>query len=122
MNFASNNWVKSALDSFQFYHESKADFIPLTHTARSIGHGHTPDFAALLWIRGFPSLYVTVLGLITTFPGYTAVYALNDVVDHRVDKEKLKRGGFQDYDDYLDAVLVYHPIAQGFLSFKEGRK
>jgi 4-hydroxybenzoate polyprenyltransferase len=95
-------------------------FWALSRTPHGLLDMATPAFAALLWIGGFPSLYVMVLGLVTTFAGYTAVYALNDVVDHRLDKEKLKRGGLQDYGDYLDAVLVRHPIAQGFLSFKEG--
>jgi 4-hydroxybenzoate polyprenyltransferase len=95
-------------------------FWALSRTPHGLLDMATPAFAALLWIGGVPSLYVMVLGLVTTFAGYTAVYALNDVVDHRVDKEKLERGGFQDYDDYLDAVLVRHPIAQGFLSVKEG--
>jgi 4-hydroxybenzoate polyprenyltransferase len=88
-------------------------FWALSRTPHGLLDMATPAFAALLWIGGFPSLYVMVLGLITTFAGYTAVYALNDVVDHRVDKEKLKRGGFQDYDDYLDAVLVRHLPGRG---------
>lgn len=95
-------------------------FWALSRTPHGLLDMATPAFAALLWIGRIPSLYVTVLGLVTTFAGYTAVYALNDVVDHRLDKEKLKSGGLQDYDDYLDAVLVRHPIAQGFISFKEG--
>jgi 4-hydroxybenzoate polyprenyltransferase len=80
----------------------------------------TPAFAALLWLGSYPSLTVIILGLITTFSGYTAVYALNDVVDHRVDREKIRHGGFQDSEDYLDGVLVRHPIAQGVLSFRQG--
>jgi 4-hydroxybenzoate polyprenyltransferase len=95
-------------------------FWALSRTPHGLLDMATPAFAALLWIGKFPSLYVMVLGLVTTFAGYTAVYALNDVVDHRLDKEKLKHGELQDYDDYLDAVLVRHPIAQGFLSVKEG--
>jgi 4-hydroxybenzoate polyprenyltransferase len=95
-------------------------FWALSRTPHGLLDMATPAFAALLWIGGFPSLYVMVLGLVTTFAGYTAVYALNDVVDHRLDKEKLKHGALQDYDNYLDAILVRHPIAQGFLSFKEG--
>jgi len=95
-------------------------FWALSRTPHGLLDMATPAFAALLWIGRVPSLYVMVLGLVTTFAGYTAVYALNDVVDHRLDKEKLKSGGLQDYDNYLDAVLVRHPIAHGFLSFKEG--
>jgi len=63
---------------------------------------------------------VIILGLMTTFAGYTAVYALNDVVDYRVDKEKLKLCGDLGTGCDLDAVMVRHPMAQGYLSFKEG--
>jgi 4-hydroxybenzoate polyprenyltransferase len=32
---------------------------------------------------------------------------------------KLQRGGFQDTGDYLDAVLIRHPMAYGLLPFRE---
>ena len=80
----------------------------------------TPAAAALLWLGAFPPVHIVVLGLITTFAGYTAVYALNDVVDHRIDREKLGIGGDRCAENYLDAVMVRHPIAQGFLSFRDG--
>jgi len=54
------------------------------------------------------------------FAGYTAVYALNDLVDLKADREKIKAGGYQGGDGYLDALMVRHPLAQGFLSLKEG--
>ena len=95
-------------------------FWALSRTPHGLLDMTTPAFAALLWLGTFPSLYTTILGLITTFAGYTSVYALNDVIDYRVDKEKLQRGGFQDSDNYLDGVMVRHPMAQGFLSFREG--
>jgi 4-hydroxybenzoate polyprenyltransferase len=74
----------------------------------------------LLWLGKLPEPKVIILGLITTFAGYTAVYSLNDVIDWRVDREKLEKGGFRDLGSYLDAVIVRHPMAQGLLSFKEG--
>jgi len=80
----------------------------------------TPALGALLWLGRFPSLEVILIGLITTFAGYTAVYALNDVIDYRVDKEKLKLCGNFDTDCDLDAATMRHPMAQGYLSFKEG--
>lgn len=79
-----------------------------------------PAAAALLCLGGFPDPFVIFLGLMTTFAGYTAVYALNDVVDYRNDTAKIEAGGFEDLGSDLDAVLVRHPIAQGFLSFREG--
>ena len=80
----------------------------------------TPGLAAVLWLGEFPPFRTIVLGLITAFAGYTAVYALNDLVDYRTDQEKLRSGGFQDSRNYLDAAIIRHPLAQGFLSIKEG--
>jgi 4-hydroxybenzoate polyprenyltransferase len=80
----------------------------------------TPAFAALLWLGTFPALHVVILGLITTFAGYTAVYALNDVIDFKADKEKAAQGVFSDSGGDLDGMLVRHPMAHGLLSLKEG--
>lgn len=80
----------------------------------------TPAFAALLWLGTLPSPAVAVIGLITAFAGYTAVYALNDVVGYRSDREKFLQGAFSDSGTDLDAVLVRHPMAQGYLGFSEG--
>jgi hypothetical protein len=44
----------------------------------------------------------TLLGLITVFAGYTAVYALNDLVDYRTDREKVRAGEYGDGEDFLD--------------------
>jgi 4-hydroxybenzoate polyprenyltransferase len=79
----------------------------------------TPALAALLGYGAFPPLRVTLLGLITAFAGYTAVYALNDLVDYRMDREKWARGGFRETGPYLDAVLVRHPLAHGLLGFRQ---
>jgi 4-hydroxybenzoate polyprenyltransferase len=67
-----------------------------------------------------PPPAVIALGLLTAFAGYTAVYALNDVVDLRIDREKIKQEGSRDRDYDLDAVYVRHPLAQSVLTIKEG--
>ena len=95
-------------------------YFALSRTPHGLLDMCTPAFGALLWLGHFPSFYVIVIGLITTFAGYTAVYALNDVVDYKVDREKAARVGLSDSGSDLDGVLVRHPMAQGFLSFKEG--
>jgi 4-hydroxybenzoate polyprenyltransferase len=95
-------------------------FLALSRTPHGLLDMATPAFAALLWLGAFPSLGVTLLGLLTTFAGYTAVYALNDLVDYRHDKTKVDLGGFNSLGSDLDALLVRHPMAQGFLSFSEG--
>jgi 4-hydroxybenzoate polyprenyltransferase len=95
-------------------------FLALSRTPHGLLDLATPALAALLWLGGLPPLRVTLLGLFTAFAGYTAVYALNDVVDYRVDQEKIRDGGAKEGEGYLDAALVRHPLAQGMLSRKEG--
>jgi 4-hydroxybenzoate polyprenyltransferase len=79
----------------------------------------TPALGALLWLGGFPPAGVIALGLLTVFAGYTAVYALNDVVDCRVDREKVRQGMLEESGGDLDAVYVRHPLAHGLLSLEE---
>ena len=95
-------------------------FWALSRTPHGLIDMTTPAFAALLWLGAFPPFSVTVLGLITAFAGYTAVYALNDVIDYRADREKALKGGFCSAGADLDAVMIRHPMACGFLSFREG--
>ncbi len=95
-------------------------FWALSRTPHGLLDMATPALGALLWLGRFPRLEVIVLGLITTFAGYTAVYALNDVIDYRVDKEKLRLCGQFDIQCDLDAMGIRHPMAQGYLSLMEG--
>jgi 4-hydroxybenzoate polyprenyltransferase len=97
-------------------------FWALSRTPHGLLDMSTAALGALLWLGHFPSLKIIGLGLITVFAGYTAVYALNDLVDYRSDKKKLlqgQSGAQKNYRD-LDAVFVGHPMACGFLSLKEG--
>ena len=92
----------------------------LSRTPHGVLDIATPAVAALLWYGFLPPFGIILLGLITAFAGYTAVYALNDLADYRVDKKKLASGGFKETKNYLDAVLIRHPVACGLLTFKEG--
>ncbi|MGO8763430.1 MAG: hypothetical protein ACLQUS_15710 [Desulfobaccales bacterium] len=47
----------------------------------------------------------------TVFAAYTAVYALNDLVDYRVDREKLQAAGPDPKAGYLDAIFMRHPLS-----------
>ena len=94
-------------------------FLALSRTPHGLLDLATPSMAALLWLGAFPPPVIILMGLITGFAGYTAVYALNDLVDYRVDREKICQGGLGG-GDYLDAVFVRHPVAQGLLTFREG--
>jgi 4-hydroxybenzoate polyprenyltransferase len=95
-------------------------FFALSRTPHGILDLATPALAALLWLGGFPSLKVALLGTLTAFAGYTAVYALNDLIDLKTDKLKLRMGGFGNAESYLDGVMVRHPLARGLLSLWEG--
>jgi 4-hydroxybenzoate polyprenyltransferase len=95
-------------------------FLALSRTPHGLLDMATPALGALLWLGRFPAVEIIFLGLVTTFAGYTAVYALNDVIDYRVDKEKLKLCGNTGVECDLDAAMVRHPMAQGCLSFTEG--
>jgi len=95
-------------------------FLALSRTPHALLDIATPAFAALVWLGNFPPLKVTVMGLVTAFAGYTAVYALNDLMDYRADKDKIQKTGLRDPNDYLDAPLIRHPIAQGALSPRAG--
>ncbi|MHB8110795.1 MAG: UbiA family prenyltransferase [Syntrophorhabdaceae bacterium] len=76
----------------------------------------TPFLTAILWIGGFPPARILWLGIITAFAGYTAVYALNDLIDHRVDRQRIEKKLVSDRIDDLDAAIMRHPIASGMLS------
>ena len=95
-------------------------FLALSRTPHGLLDLAAPALAALLWLGHFPPLGVIALGLLTVFAGYTAVYALNDVVDYRVDQEKLRLERAAKEDHYLDAVFMRHPLAAGRVSFRGG--
>ena len=95
-------------------------FFALSRTPHGLLDMCTPAFGALLWLGHFPPLKIVILGIITAFAGYTAVYALNDVIDYRTDRQKAAVGGFSSTESYLDGILVRHPMAQGLLSLWQG--
>jgi 4-hydroxybenzoate polyprenyltransferase len=95
-------------------------FWALSRTPHGLLDMCTPAFAALLALGAFPPIEIVLIGLITTFAGYTAVYALNDVVDYRVDQEKVSSGVLAAAGCDLDGVIVRHPMAQGLLSLQDG--
>lgn len=95
-------------------------FMALSRTPHAMIDMATPALGALLWLGGLPPLEVILVGLVTVFSGYTAVYALNDLVDCHADRQKVQAGGYQGDDDYLDGALVRHPMAQGVLGFRAG--
>jgi 4-hydroxybenzoate polyprenyltransferase len=96
-------------------------FWALSRTPHAIIDMAGPGAAALLCLGRFPSLWITLIGLVTVFSGYTAVYAINDLVDYQPDRRKFRQGGYADDDDeaYLDGALVRHPLAKGAIRMRE---
>ena len=95
-------------------------YLALSRTPHGIIDMAAPALAALLCLGRFPPLPVVLVGLVTMFAGYTAVYALNDLVDLRIDRAKVGIGGYSDAEAYVDGVLVRHPMAKDVLSPKFG--
>ena len=69
-------------------------YFALSRTPHGLLDMCTPALGALLWLGHFPPLYVIIIGMVTTFAGYTAVYALNDVIDYEDEKKKGRHGRF----------------------------
>jgi 4-hydroxybenzoate polyprenyltransferase len=92
-------------------------FSRMSHSVLDVGH---PAVAALLSLGAWPHYPTLILGLIAAFSGYTAVFALNDLMDFKVDTERIEqaRRDFTAFD--LDVLGVRHPIAQKVLTFGQG--
>lgn len=91
-------------------------FFALSRTPHVLIDLATPVLAAILWYGGFPPARVLVLGILTAFAGYTSVYALNDLVDYRTDRQRYTRHLISAGPVDLDSILVRHPVASGLLS------
>lgn len=92
-------------------------FLALSRNKHAVLDIAVPAFCALLWLGNFPPASVTILSLITAFAGYTAIYALNDIVGCKIDKVKMAHAcGGQQYS--VEAGDLRHPIAQGLISYK----
>ncbi|MEW6443971.1 MAG: UbiA family prenyltransferase [bacterium] len=95
-------------------------FFGLSRTPHGLLDMATPAMAALLGLGHFPPLATVLVGIVTAFSGYTAVYALNDIVDYRVDRQRLalRQDAKRPFD--LDGLLVPHPLARRLLSLPKG--
>jgi 4-hydroxybenzoate polyprenyltransferase len=112
--------MKKSLAPTRAFFSNVKFFLALSRTTHGLLDLATPALSALLWLGAFPSPWIVAVGLLTAFSGYTAVYALNDLVDYRTDLERVRTGLLKDAGDYLDTVFVRHPLAQGALSFRKG--
>ena len=93
-------------------------FFALSRTTHGVLDLAMPGFVALLWLGEFPTIATIALSIFTAFAGYTAIYALNDLVGIAVDKEKFSGGINAGYS--VEASDMRYPLAQKVLSYKEG--
>lgn len=88
-------------------------FLALSRSKHGIVDAAMPGFVALLWLGHLPPTRVLLLSVLTALAGYTAIYALNDLLGVKADREKFTGGINQGYS--LEASRMRHPLAQGIL-------
>lgn len=91
-------------------------FLALSRSTHGVLDIAMPGFAALLWLGHFPSWYVLTLCLMTALAGYTAIYALNDLIGAKDDREKIAGGIKPGYA--VEASAMRYPLAQDLISMK----
>jgi 4-hydroxybenzoate polyprenyltransferase len=94
-------------------------YLALSRTTHGILDMASPGFCALLWLGAFPSWQVLLLALFTAYSGYTAIYALNDLVGVVGDREKFGGSGINPGYS-VEASALRYPLAQDALSFRNG--
>lgn len=94
-------------------------FFALSRTTHGILDIAAPAFCALLWLGKFPHLQVILLSLFAAFAGYTAIYALNDLVGIRVDREKFLGSGINPGYS-VEASDMRYPLARNLVSVRSG--
>ena len=94
-------------------------FFALSRTSHGVLDIAAPGFCALLSIGSFPPMPTLLLALFTAFAAYTAIYALNDLVGIRFDREKFSGPGInRGYS--VEASAERYPLAQSLLSLRSG--
>ena len=94
-------------------------FFALSRTTHGVLDMAAPAFCALLWLGGFPRWHTILLSLATGFAAYTAIYALNDLVGMRHDRQKFAGCGLKPGFS-VEASPQRHPLAQNLLSVRSG--
>lgn len=91
-------------------------FLALSRSAHGVLDIAMPGFAALLWLGGFPSWPVLALSIGAAIAGYTAIYALNDIMGVRDDREKVAGGLMPGYS--VESSEMRYPIAQKLIGIR----
>ena len=87
----------------------------MSHSVLDVAH---PCVGALVALGSFPPPVPLLIGLIAASSGFTAIFGLNDVMDWRVDRERIRRHPRESSPFDIDALGCRHPIAQGKLRFR----
>jgi len=79
-----------------------------------------PALGALLAAGGIPSTRVVLLGLLAAAAGYSCIYALNDLLDLKSDREEIRLASAQPMSwdpevKHIDITSLRHPVAAGAL-------
>jgi 4-hydroxybenzoate polyprenyltransferase len=78
-----------------------------------------PALAAIIALGGLPGLREIVLGVIAATAGYFAVFAVNDLIDVRLDRQRFHH--LRSYEGFdVDSAAVRHPLAQGYFAYWQG--
>ncbi|MFN2119193.1 MAG: UbiA family prenyltransferase [Anaerolineales bacterium] len=89
----------------------------LSRTSHGLLDMAAPAFCALVWLGQIPSWQTILLALATGFAAYTSIYALNDLMGMRTDREKCSgcagRTGFS-----VEASPDRYPLARNVLSMR----
>lgn len=91
-------------------------FLALSRSLHGVLDIAMPGFVALLWLGRFPSWPVLALCLATALAGYTAIYALNDLIGVKDDQQKVAGGIKPGYA--VEASAMRYPLAQNLISMK----
>ncbi|MGP1665957.1 MAG: UbiA family prenyltransferase [Rhodanobacter sp.] len=94
-------------------------FLALSRSTHGILDVALPGFAALLWLGAIPAWSVLALSLLTAVAGYTAIYALNDLVGVKADQQKVAIAGINPGYS-VEASELRYPLAQKLLSVRSG--
>lgn len=93
-------------------------FLALSRSTHGVLDIAMPGFVALLWLGHFPDWKVLAICLCTALAGYTAIYALNDLIGVKDDKEKVAGGIKPGYA--VEASAMRYPLAQNLISMAGG--
>jgi 4-hydroxybenzoate polyprenyltransferase len=76
-----------------------------------------PALGVVLAMGGLPPARVIVIGLPAAAAGSFAMYALNDLLDRRIDTRAVEAGSVRTEGD-MDTAFVRHPLAHGAVSLR----